>query len=95
MAAARSSAQAAGAEAEAAQETAVRAAAAARGWQQRVEVTRVSLLAQHRREARAYADALAQVWSIVDRAGLASRDRRVDVLRAQHRDLLRLDEAGG
>jgi antitoxin (DNA-binding transcriptional repressor) of toxin-antitoxin stability system len=62
--------------------------ATVRGWQQRLETVREHLRGQHRQETSTLRDALGQAWALIDQLRPPGRDRAVDQLRAQHRQLL-------
>ena len=62
--------------------------AAARGWQQRLETVRRHLRGQHRQQVADLRAALGQAWSALDELSPPGRDRHLDQLRAQHRQML-------
>ena len=62
--------------------------ATARGWQQRLETMRRHLRGQHRQQVADLRAALGQAWSVIDDLSPPGRDRHLDQLRAQHRQIL-------
>ena len=71
-----------------AREAAAHQQAAARGWQQRLETMRHHLRTQHRREITELREALGQAWELIDRLSPPGRDREIDQLRVQQRQVL-------
>ncbi|GGQ49355.1 type II toxin-antitoxin system Phd/YefM family antitoxin [Couchioplanes azureus] len=62
--------------------------AAARGWQERLEAMRQEVRAQHRQRADDLQRALLEAWALIDELRPAGRHRRLEQLRAMHRELL-------
>lgn len=71
-----------------AQAAAAHRQATVHGWQQRLETLREHLRRQHRQETKSLQDALQQAWTLIDQLRPPGRDRAVDQLRAQQRQLL-------